>query len=219
MNARQRRQYEMLLRVRDFGTTHAQSFSGSTVAQEAFAAVGQAIRDLTATDMMKMAASMSARVGRKAAAREALTDLLLKVTQLAKVLRARGRTTPAFEVPESRSDQALLTAGRQFASDAAAFEAEFAGHGMAPSHIARVTTAFEEARRDRGMSRSDHTAANARIQQLIAAARLDVRTLDLIVGNDLAADEVIQAVWKQARRIVREPRSATPEDASAPQAA
>ena len=230
MNAKETRQYEMLLRVQDFGNTHRESFAGSSVAQQAFAAVGRAIDDLTTTDMRKMSASISARAGRKAEAREALTDVLLKVSQLVKVLRARGQTTPPFEFPETRSDQALLTAGRQFARDAAALEAEFTGHGMAPTHIAGVTAGFEIAARDRGMSRADHTAARTRIQELLSSALLEVRRLDLIIGNELAGDKVIQAVWRQARRIEnpRKPRTtsapeppapATGVDAAAPQPA
>src|SRR2546426_6544305 len=167
MNAKETRQYEMLLRVRDFGNTHRESFAGSSVAQQAFAAVGAGIDDLTATDMRRMSASMSARAERKAAAREALADMLLKVTQLVKVLRARGQATPPFECPESRSDQVLLTAGRQFARDAAALEAEFTGHGMAPTHIAGMTDAFEEATSGHAMSRADHKPTRTRIQELL----------------------------------------------------
>jgi hypothetical protein len=230
MNAKETRQYEMLLRVRDFGNTHRELFAGSSVAQQAFAAVGRTIDDLTATDMRKMSASISARAERKGAAREALTEVLLKVSQLVKVLRARGQTTPPFELPESRSDQALLTAGRQFARDAAALEAEFTGHGMAPTHIAGITAAFEEATRDLGMSRADHTAARTRIQELLSSALLEVRRLDLIIDNELAGDKVIEAVWKQVRRVddPRRPRTtgepeppapATGVDAAAPQPA
>jgi hypothetical protein len=220
MNARETRQYEMLLRVRDFGNTHRERFAGSIVAQQAFAAVGVAIDDLTATDMRKMSASISARGTRKAAAREALIDLLLKVNQLARVLRARGQKTPPFEFPDSRSDQALLTAGRQFARDAAAFETELTGHGMVPADIAVMTAAFEVATRDRGMSRSDHTAARTRIQELLSSSVLEVRRLDLIIDNELAGDKVIQAVWKQARRVEdpRKPRTTSAPEPPAPAA-
>ena len=220
MNIKHTRQYEMLLRVRDFGKTYRELFSPSTAAQQAFAAVDTAIDELTTTDLMKISASVAARAGRKTAARKALTELLLKVTQLGKVLRARGQTTTAFELPESRSDQTLLTVARQFARDAGPLEAEFASHGMAPSHIAGVAGLFERATRDRGMSRSDHTAARTRIQELLASAILDVRRLDLIVDTELAGNKVIQAVWKQARRIeeTRGPRGGTGEE-PAPQAA
>lgn len=219
MNAYQRRQYEMLLRVRDFGTTHGQLFAGSAVGQQILASVNTAIDALTASDLMKMSASVAARAGRKRAARETLIDLLQKASHLARMFRARGHVVPAFEQPSSRSDQSLLTTGRQFEKDAASAEEAFSGHGMGPKVFADATAALERAARDRGMSKSDHTAARARIKDLLAAALFDVRRLDVIVHTELAGDNVIQAVWKQASRIEdpRRGRSAgeAPESASA----
>jgi hypothetical protein len=229
MNANERRQYEMLLRVRDFGNNYSASFSQSGAAQQTFAAVNRLLGDLTDTATRKMSASLAARATRKRAARKALTDLLLKSSQLAKLLRGQRRTTPPFELPRSRSDQALLTAGRQFARDAAALDPEFTAHGMPVKLLADTTAAFEAAVRDRGMSRSDHTAAAARIRELLAEAVNEARRLDLIVSNELAGDTVVEAVWKQARRVedTRGPRTPRPDqpageadaDAAPPQAA
>jgi hypothetical protein len=203
MNAKERRQYEMLLRVRDFARTHSHLFSGSGLAREAFGCINTAVDELTATDLLKLSASVSARADRKARARQALTDLLLKVSRPARVLRARGQTLPGFVLPASRSDQALLTVARQFARDAAGFEADFRGHGMGSTLIAEVAGAFELAVSDREMKRADHTAAMTRIRELLTRALLDVRRLDLIVSNELAGDSVIKAVWQQTRRLGR----------------
>ena len=205
MNAIERRQYEMLLRIRDFANTNSHVFASSPIAQEAFASVSAAVDELTATDLLKMSASASARADRKAVARKALAELLVKASQLARVLRARGQTLPSFALPASKSDQACLTAGRQFARDAAAFETDFKGHGIGSKLIADTAARFEAAVRDRGMKRADHMAARTRIHDLLTAALLDVRRLDLIVDNELAGDNVIRAVWKQARR-VEDPR-------------
>ena len=106
MERRQTKQLEMLVRVRHFGDMHRDAFARSDVASRAFAAVSAAVDDLTAVDVKKMSASQSARADRKRAARKALVDLLTDVGELAKVLRATGRTTPPFEMPLSRSDQA-----------------------------------------------------------------------------------------------------------------
>jgi hypothetical protein len=211
MNAKQTRQFEMLLRVRDFGNTYRESFAGSAGAQHVFSELGATIDGLAAMDMTKLAASLSARADRKAAARKELIDLLLRISQLGKVLRARGAAVPPFEMPESRSDQRLLTAARQYAREAEAFATEFAAHGMPPPHIVNVAAAFEKAARDRGMSRTDHTAAATRIQELLASGLLDVKRLDVIIGNELPGDAVIQTVWKQTRRIAvtRGPRAET----------
>ena len=218
MTGRERRQYEMLVRVRNFGETNRALFDSSPVAQQTFATVGAAVAELAATDMKKMAASASARADRKAAARKALIDLLQDVVQLAKNLRAEGRTLPPFDLPPSKSDLALLTAGRQFAVDASPFDADFSGHGLGPAQITRTTSAFETAVNDQGMSRSEHVAAKARIRDLLIAAIRGVRRLDLIVENDLGRDNVVQAQWRQLRRLEdpRGPRNSSESPAPAP---
>ena len=201
MNATEKRQYEMLLRLRDFSNSHRDLFASSPVAQEAFAAVNTAIDALTETDLLKLSASVAARGDRKAVARRALNDVLMKVSELARVLRAQGQTMPTFALPASRSDQSLLTAARQFARDAASFEEAFNGHRVGSKVIADAAAAFESATRDRGMSRAEHTAARTRIHDLLAAAILNVRRLDVLVDSELAGDNAIRAVWKQARRV------------------
>jgi len=139
------------------------------------------------------------RETRKAAARKALGELLMNVSQLGKVLRARGRTTAPFEVPASRSDQSLLTAARQFARDAALIDEDFTSHGLAPAHIAGVAASFEEAVRDRGVSRSEHTAARTRIRELLSSAFLDVRRLDVIISAERAGNPAPGQFAHQAR--------------------
>ena len=218
MNAGQRRQYEMLVRLQDFGNTHRDLFGGSPVAQEAFASLDAAVTELAATDQLKLAASAAARNGRKALARKALTELLVKVGSLARVLRARGLNVANFEMPVSKSDQTLLTAARQFATDAAPLEAEFNSRGIGPKVIADIASAFDMAVRDKGMKRADHTAARTRIRDLLASAALNVRELDLIVDHELPADSPLRAVWKEVRRVLiaRASRGSTTTTTDAP---
>ena len=184
MKAIERRQYEMLLRLRNFGNTHRDLFQAAPVALEAFDSINAAINELTVTDLLKESASASARADRKVIAKKALMEMLTNVCQLVRVLRGRGQDVPGFALPVSRSDQALLTAGRQFAQEAAA---------------------FEKAANDRGMKRADHIAAKTRIHELLGSAILDVRALDLIVNKELSGNSPLQAVWKHARR-VEDPR-------------
>ena len=218
MIATDRRQYEMLLRLRDFSSTHHDLFTESAVAQEAFASLNAAIDALTATDLLKVSATVSARADRKAAARKSLIEILVKVSSLGRVLRASGQELPAFAMPASKSDQSLLTTGRQFARDAAPFDAKFSSRGIGPKAIADATDAFDAATRDRGMKRADHTAAQTRIRDLLAAAMLNVRNLDLIVDNELADNNAVRAVWKQARRVesTRTSRGAAAADGDSP---
>jgi hypothetical protein len=206
MTGIERRQYEMLVRVRNFGETNRALFESSPVAQQTFLVVGAAIDDLGAADMRKMAASASARADRRETARKALRELLQNVAQLARTLRAEGRTLPAFDLPRSKSAVTLLTAGRQFAVDVKPFDADFAGHGMGAAQIASTTAAFEQAMNTQGTSRGEHVAARAHIRGSVAAAIRSVRRLDLIVANDLRDNHVIQAQWKQLRRL-EDPRA------------
>jgi hypothetical protein len=214
MTAQERRQYEMLLRVRGFGISHGHMLPASGAGPQALAAINAAIDELAATALKKRSAFISSRADAKAAARRALTRLLARVSGLARILRARGCDLPAFEVPRaSKSDVTLLTAGRQFARDAALFEAEFTDHGMGPAVIAAATTKFEEASRKRGISRSEHVGARARMRDVLTTAMQDVRRLDLILAGDLASDAVVQTTWQQARRVhdPRRPRNVAAE--------
>ena len=201
MHIKQRRQYEMLLRVRDFGKMHGHVFSASGMAPEVFGSINAAVDEVAATALAKVSAASAARADRKRRARQDLAELLVKVSQLARLLRARGQTVPAFMLPASRSDLEVLTVARQFARDAAAFEADFTGHGMGSAVIAAAADVLDRAMSDRGAGRADHVAALARIKDLLAVALLDVRRLDLIVANELAKENVVTAVWKQARRV------------------
>jgi len=104
MTGTERRQFEMLVRVRNFGNTHPSLFASSPAAQKTFEALGATIDELTITDGRKLSAKASARGDRKAVARRALKDLLRRISVLARNLSAEGRTMPAFELPRSKSD-------------------------------------------------------------------------------------------------------------------
>jgi hypothetical protein len=200
MDARERRQFEMLLRVDDFGATYRHLFAAPR-APQTFAEVAAAVAALKENAVTKLSASAAARADRTAEARVALVHLLSRVSQLARVLRAEGQELPPFPPPASKSDQALLIAGRHFAQQAKTADTEFAEHGMGSAVIEATTMAFAAALRDRGTSRADRIAARTRIQVLVSSALKAVRRLDLMVQNELAHDNVVQATWKQARHV------------------
>ena len=211
MNATERRQYEMLKRAREFGNTHRHLFPDPGVALDTFAALGAVMADLDATDIVKRSASASARGDRKTAARNALSELVLNVSRTARVIRERGYEMPPFAFPDPNTDQTMLSTARQFARDAVPHEAEFARHGVVTSTLTEAANAFEAAMRDRGAGRAGRMLAATRIRELMATAFKHLRTLDVVVKNDLARDKSLQSVWKRARRVddPRRPRSAT----------
>ena len=93
MRKREIQQMEMLVRVRDFGVTHASLFPESTLAAGACAAIGDAVKQLTrSTGSKVMATRGSART--KTAARLALRNALLAISRTARAIAAQD---PAFQ--------------------------------------------------------------------------------------------------------------------------
>jgi len=204
MNVKHTRRFEMLVRVRDFGRTHGHRLSHVSAAEKAFAAVNAALDAVSATDVLKVSAAASGRADRKRAARKALVALLGRCIRLTRLLRAQGLDVPLLARPASRSDQALLAAGRHFALIAEALTGQFTGHGLGPSSILRITDAFDAAIRGRSNCLADFTVAHVRMGSLLRSAHLEVRGLDVIVAAAFSGDPLTQAEWKRARR--EEPR-------------
>jgi hypothetical protein len=221
MNAMERRQYEMLVRVRDFGGTYGHLFPISTVAGENFAAVDAAIRELDAQDLRHMAASVSSRAQRKDAARQALLTRLQAISQTARVLpEDEAGVVRQFVVPTPATDQTLLTTGRKFVQDAEAFGSQFIAHGMPVTFLTDLNVlveGFEAALRDRGLGREARRAARASTEAAVSSGIAAVRSVNAIVTNHLADDPVTTSVWNRERRIVYPKRTGvTPAPASGP---
>ena len=205
MNVINQRRYDMLVRVRDFGTQHGHLLPASSLAPQAFAAVGAAIGQLEAHDLAEMTASVSSRATRKEAARKALVEFLVKMRDTARVV-AEGQEGlgAAFELPATSSEHVTLTVARQFAREAARLEAPFVAHGMPATFLedlGQLIARFEGARRERGISRDERTAARARLGASLNEALAAVRKIDVIIANHLPEAAVARVVWKQVRRV------------------
>ena len=92
MNAIERRRYEMLVRVRDFGDAHSDLFPETSLARRTFAAVAEAVQQLNAHAVAKMSSGRSTPT--KALARAMLLDRLAAISLTA---RAIAETTPGLE--------------------------------------------------------------------------------------------------------------------------
>lgn len=217
MNATETRQYEMLVRVRDFGTSYGHLFPESSVGRQKFAEVAAAVKELDAHALTHMTAVVSASASQKAAARAALRGELQAMSQTARVLAedAQGLDRQ-FELPDPATDPAMLTAGRKFARDAEPFSKEFIAHGMKSTFLADLDALvdnFEHALLARGMGRDERLAAKASIKAAVSSGLAAVRRLNVIVTNALKNDDVTRTVWNRDRRIVYPERgtAATPE--------
>ena len=211
------RRYEMLLRVRDFGQTHADLFPASSVAQAQFAAVDAVIKALSAHSVAKMSAKRDGKAP-KASARQVL---ITRLEALALTGRALARTQPdvgdKFRIPYPQPDQALVTAGRLFARNAEALKGEFLAHAMPEMFIADLTKAvddFEAAIQERDNHRAASAGVQASIKRALADGMSAVVRLDAIVANHAGHDPKLTAVWKRERRVTSARRRATPQPAA-----
>jgi len=222
VNAIEKRQYRMLARVREFGNTHRDLFPDSSPGGQQFGVVAEAVKQLSEQAMASTAAA-GERASTRGRGQRALIDRLGAISRTARVM-ADG--TPGlddkFHLPDPQTDEALLTAGRVFARDAAGFRSQFVAHGMPETFLADLddlVAAFEKANRYRTAGRNQQTAARAGFEAALASGMEAVRKLDVIVTNRLHDDPVAVAVWERERRIgYPRGKSAVPASTVAPAA-
>jgi len=200
-----RRRYDMLVRVRDFGASYGHLFPDTSLAAKAFTAVATHVGEIEAHDLAAASATVSARATRKREARDALIERLTLIGRTAQVLPDVDSEFRAhFVVPRETNDALLLTSARQFAKHAAAVTAQFVAHGMPSAFLEDLGTLIgnlEKAVRDRGMGRDEQMTARKRLKEAMAGGLAATRQLDVIVANHLASDSALRDVWKRNRRI------------------
>ena len=203
MDLVQLRRYAMLVRVRDFGRAHADLFPASSLAHQRFAAVGEAVQQLSAHTVSTLSSVQGTST--KAMARADLTDRLAAIGQTARVL---ADETPGLEekflLPRVPSDQALLMTARVFAQDAEPMADRFIAHFLPKTFLADLEAAigrFEQAIHERDAGKDHRVAARARIKAVLASGDAAVRALDAMVANRLRDDPATLAVWKRDRRV------------------
>ena len=203
MNNSQLRRYEMLVRVRDFGDAHADLFFESSLVRQTFAAVTEAVEQLTAHTVSKLSSVRGTPT--KAMARATLLDRLAAISQTARVIAVH---TPGLEekfvIPDKPSDQVLLMTARVFAQGVEPLTDRFIAHVMPETFLADLLAAigqFEQAMHQRQAGKEERSVARARIKEALTSGVAAARALDAMVGNRLRDDPVTMAVWKRDRRV------------------
>src|SRR4051812_40353435 len=117
-----RERYDMLIRVREFGTQHGQRFPENSAAPAAFGAVTAEIERLGALNITARNATEASRVGAKRVAHRSVCEVLTRAGQAARVLaRASPELTAYVPTLLPRADHELIALGRQFAERAGPF--------------------------------------------------------------------------------------------------
>jgi hypothetical protein len=218
MTDQDKRRLDMLIRIRNFGAAHDQLFAASSTARAAFAAVATEVEQLETLGLTERLASHSARAARKAEARKALLDCLVRGRNTSRVLAKTNRDLAVeLELPDVVDDRLLLTIARQFSAGVAPHAEPFAAHGITLQELDQCSDAFEAAVNERGMRRDEQVQTRARIESSMARALDAVETLDVIVANHLAGDPITLAAWKHDRRVTRPRRHRTTDTGTEPE--
>ena len=220
MNSFDMRRYDMLVRVREFGNSHADLFPPTSVAGQAFAEISSAIEGLKTHAAGHLSGRGSAREGTtsKTVAREALRE---DIDAIIRTARALALDTPGmagkFRPPRGNGDLALLNTARAFARDAAPLKSQFIAFSMPEDFLEdleRDTTEFENASRSRDAGKDAHIAARAALDAEMEKALNALRRLEAAVTNRLNGEPAVLAVWNRARRIAPQPRARSSSEAT-----
>lgn len=218
MNDTQRRTYEMLARVRDFGAANAAAFTAGSKGKELLDGLGVVLAQLDGhaeAQVSNEGAAAGGSTSRKAA-RERLRDQLEAVARTA---RAMSFETPElaarFRLPRGNNDQSLLGTARSFHTNAAPLKADFARHELPADFLealARAIADFESAVTEQNTGRAARSAAVAAVEDATARGSALARQLDALVRNKFDGDPARLAAWDAASRTERAPRK-TPRPA------
>src|SRR5688572_2922808 len=129
---------EALIRVRQFGLTHAAAFPEGSRGRELFGVVGDAIEEMegrSATQAQHAHAAKEKTVQKKTAD-GALREML---RAMARTARAMAAKTPGlaekFRLPRNAGGQMWLAGARAFAAEAEPLKDEFVRRGMAADFL------------------------------------------------------------------------------------
>ena len=172
MDSHKTRQYEMLMRLGQFGAAHADLFPPGSLGARALIDLVARITEVTDQEVARRGAVGEGRFTR-AAARTALTRTIRKIRQTAALLAidepAIGDSFPRWDL--HKSDLTLLQTARSYAVDAAPLAGHLVEHGM-PATVMRdlqaEIDAFADAidRRQRGRSTTGEAHSRIRSAQI-----------------------------------------------------
>ena len=210
MNSKENRIHEALVRIRNFGTSHASEFAADSLGKQTFTTLAGVVSELDGH-----AARESAGIGRqhrgtadRSEAREELRDLVESISGTSEVLGPEfSAVADQFGLPPRKNDRALLNAARGFATELVPFVAQFEAHEL-PGLMAKLNAriaALDAAIEMQDDGTADHVASRVAIDEVIDRGLELRRKLNMIVRNKYADDPEVLAEWTSVSHIERGP--------------
>jgi hypothetical protein len=223
MNDQEIRDYQMFVRVRDYGEANVEAFPASGLGGRKFAALKDVINELDTHGMEETSGRDAAKVstGSKKGARESLRAQMEAISQTAKRMAA---STPSmensFRMPRTNGDQALLNAARAFVTDAEPLKNQFIEWEMPAAFLENLSAAiesFEHSVNTKNLNQSKSVAATAAIDEANKNGKQIVNDLDAIVRNKFRDDLSRLTAWARASHVERASRKKKEPEKSKPE--
>jgi hypothetical protein len=212
MNLKERRRYDMLMRVQAFGKRRARAFPPSTAGGKVFAELGEIIAELSEQDATRRSceAGIRSQTRQRVAARKALRASLLAIhrTTLAIAVSATA-THRKPPLPRTRGDRAWIVAARASAQQVRESAAAFVTFGLPVTFVDDLAAdigRLEQTILNGAAARNARATARAQLQRALRRSLPVLRQLDAIVPNVLHGEPSALALWESARRLLRIPK-------------
>lgn len=219
MNADERRRYDMLARVRDFGAENDGDFPPGSIGADNFATVGEVVGALDASGAAQASGMSSGRQGTamKSNARENVREELRAINRTARALALDDPgVSEKFLMPRGSSDQKLIAAARAFIADAEPLKNKFVEYGLNANFLSELqadVTSFEQAVGDKNAAIVEQVGATAEIDAQIERGMVAIRRLKAIVANKYSNNPAKLAAWTSASHVENAPQRQAPPTA------
>ena len=206
MNDIEKRSYDMLVRVRDFGVTRATDFPAAGLGGQMFAEVAGVVTELEHHATVQT--TNAARLGSasKAAARDTLREDLRAINRTARAMSVDNPSLKKkFGLPRP-GDQSLLNGARAFAEQAEPLVAEFTKHELAPDFLVNLKKnidAFQAAVTEQNHTKDARVQATASLESVLARGVKAMQRLDAIVKNKYRKESPTISAWESASHLER----------------
>jgi hypothetical protein len=201
MTNRNKKVYEMLVRVVVFRSTYSNLIVKGSLEDKLFDLVEAALRKLDEHSKLQTSGKNAGTVtsGERLAARE---DLRTALETLCRTAASMG--LKQFFMPRDRSDRSLANVGTLFISLAEPLKDAFIANHLPVDFIETLKTAvdrIEVAIKQQAVTKGTHTSATVGIASAQAEAFEALAKLDPIIENLLRENEPAKAVWDAARHV------------------
>ena len=204
MTKRQYRQYEMLVRVRNFGDAQKAHFAEGSEGARAFEAITTAVAEIKAFGNAKLTARRVSKK-EKLAAKRALASRIWAIARSARIMAKSVPGADAkFPLPTRQSDVAVLQTGHLFLTEAEPVKDDFIRYGLRPTFMEELQQAvarFEETIAGRAAGKAEAVVAQKGIRSTLRQAVDTVMSLDVLVANALGDDDDVMNAWKTDRHV------------------